>query len=781
MKHLIFIIFLCLISATAFAQFIRDPIYPNRLKPYRSKDSLDMPIVGGSGGGTDTAGLGVALYLQTKARNDSIANVKALVNQKVDKSDTTKIVSIYGNQIINGTKTIKDTILVGSQRKARGKFDVLGDSIVYPVLSAPASGTAVWATSGLGDPNGNYVAGTGTIFRIRVRAYQTVNNIKYYATNYLELTLPPDDNSGEARIGKFSWTAVTGATGYEVAMQEDYYEHSDFVVGGEISSSGYYVFVSTNHAWFGDVDGIEDTGIETFAPTTPNTPPTPPYPNIYIGANGNLISKGGLNLGVPYYYINVKDYGAVGDNITNDSAAISRAIAAMPERGTLFFPAGEYTTGGGYIITKPITIMGCGMGSRASDGISQINCTSSNRALFTVTADCASFQNIALKNTYAGTPVNGASGIVTYGSTLMQKVDYLNVSVYGFYIDVEIQTGAEWTMENCFIYSPVKYGVKINNSINANGGDWSMSHCYIYSGMYNADAGIRYESAAGGKIENVKINMGYGDGQTDRFATGIDIYAGADVGELWLSNVSIENVRTYAIDFNLLAGQWDQIYLCNVGMSAPMRITSYAPNTLGNIDMSNVFLYGGTMQKPAIYMKYTNDVRMVNVTMDGYKTLLQKDSCVSVLNAEEQLIPLGYNQTRSAGTFNYIDSNDTLRTHKSYTSMSWTLDSTALATYSTRFNRCWFQTDEDSIKIDSLKASIQGTGSEAITLRILWGKNSASPKDSCTDLSISSFTYGTTATSTKVIPPDCFVNVKVISLTGAPVSVPIQIKGRRKW
>ena len=45
---------------------------------------------------------------------------------------------------------------------------------------------------------------------------------------------------------------------------------------------------------------------------------------------------------VPPPVINVRDYGAKGDGITEDSAALRRAQYAVPEGGTLKFPAGKY-------------------------------------------------------------------------------------------------------------------------------------------------------------------------------------------------------------------------------------------------------------------------------------------------------------------------------------------------------------------------------------------------------------------------------------------------------
>lgn len=43
--------------------------------------------------------------------------------------------------------------------------------------------------------------------------------------------------------------------------------------------------------------------------------------------------------------VNVKDFGAVGDGVTNDTAAVQAAIHFLPEGGLLHFPAGSYLTG----------------------------------------------------------------------------------------------------------------------------------------------------------------------------------------------------------------------------------------------------------------------------------------------------------------------------------------------------------------------------------------------------------------------------------------------------
>lgn len=55
---------------------------------------------------------------------------------------------------------------------------------------------------------------------------------------------------------------------------------------------------------------------------------------------------------------NVKDYGAKGDNSTDDTAAIANAIAACPAGGIVFFPPGQYRTKNTIVVPPRVTLMG---------------------------------------------------------------------------------------------------------------------------------------------------------------------------------------------------------------------------------------------------------------------------------------------------------------------------------------------------------------------------------------------------------------------------------------
>lgn len=72
----------------------------------------------------------------------------------------------------------------------------------------------------------------------------------------------------------------------------------------------------------------------------------------------------------PLPFINVKDFGAVGDGLANDTAAVAAAVAAST-RGLLYFPAGTYLIDSTLELTDSISLLGDGAGTADSPSTAQ--------------------------------------------------------------------------------------------------------------------------------------------------------------------------------------------------------------------------------------------------------------------------------------------------------------------------------------------------------------------------------------------------------------------------
>ncbi|MDX3455033.1 glycosyl hydrolase family 28-related protein [Streptomyces sp. ME02-8801-2C] len=70
------------------------------------------------------------------------------------------------------------------------------------------------------------------------------------------------------------------------------------------------------------------------------------------------VSSGGASAGSVRDWLNVRDYGAVGDNVTDDTLPIQAALAACPMGGIVYLPAGAYRTSAPLTIPPAVTLQG---------------------------------------------------------------------------------------------------------------------------------------------------------------------------------------------------------------------------------------------------------------------------------------------------------------------------------------------------------------------------------------------------------------------------------------
>src|ERR1700693_5352198 len=154
---------------------------------------------------------------------------------------------------------------------------------------------------------------------------------------------------------------IAPTVGQVLALNSDgYLEWTSAGGGSSVTGSGLWYSVGGNlHGAAVPLSGdlasqvtlgqTHVTGIQSF-PVSTTTP----------GSDGfALVSTGGVYVptGVKTVY-NVKNFGAKGDGVTDDTAAIQTALNTVPRNSELFFPPGQYLQSSPLIMSTGITMSG---------------------------------------------------------------------------------------------------------------------------------------------------------------------------------------------------------------------------------------------------------------------------------------------------------------------------------------------------------------------------------------------------------------------------------------
>lgn len=340
-------------------------------------------------------------------------------------------------------------------------------------------------------------------------------------------------------------------------------------------------------------------------------------------------------------WVNVRNYGAVGDGATNDTAAFTAAIAvlnAATDGGTLYTPPGDYVTSGGFTLSKNITVRGDGSADNyGANAISQIQCTSATAILFSVSALRGTFRGVSLKNTNGGTPSAGTAISVT-GSDIAQKVDVLDCEVYGFY-DCVRQNGMQWLMHNVVIAGPVRYGILVQNTVNPDGGDWVIDSCWFSADLRDSTAGVRINSGGGGKISNCKWYDGFVV-SGHKFTNSIDLTPTGSTVILLIENCSLEFYANNGVYVNIGTPTWDTVKITGCefasyfsGNHAIQMVSTTAGHLTTVVIGDNAFRASPALGGSAIDLTKVNHVTIGNNSWEasGYASLLTQSGCTDVV------------------------------------------------------------------------------------------------------------------------------------------------------
>lgn len=250
------------------------------------------------------------------------------------------------------------------------------------------------------------------------------------------------------------------------------------------------------------------------------------------------------NLGI----LNVKDYGAKGDGVNDDTAAIQAAINnAFTTGGTVYLPAGKYYISGTLVIQEGVNLIGAAVpnnwSSRYTGTILEYHGTGIAISVGSTTDTTA---NLKIENLF----INDAGGSGSVGlkvglnsgqngdtvTTNTTDIHIENVVVYGFSEGIQINHAFGLTFINVKSVSARSYGFHFTDQ-----GNYNMTYStFLSSGVYTAgDTAVFIERviAPSSKFEQFFV---------DSCQIGIKITSPISNRRLF-SNLGIEEFLQYAI------------------------------------------------------------------------------------------------------------------------------------------------------------------------------------------------------------------------------------------
>lgn len=322
-----------------------------------------------------------------------------------------------------------------------------------------------------------------------------------------------------------------------------------------------------------------------------------------------------------------EDYGTI-SNGEEASAAFTAMIAAMPSRGgQVVLGARDYLINNSVVVNKPCIIGGKGGNNvQFTNATTLIKSTANNIHVFEFAAPNITIKDLSIENIVGSTPASGSGIYVTNGNpgngTIFPSgYRFRDISVRGFYDNINILNGYQWKMDGCLIYSPVRYGMLVRNSALPDGGDACISNTDFYASVYNSSTGIRYESGGGLKMNNCKFNMGV-DGNKFQYFFFMNFQAHSV--DLLINNCSFEN----ALDQSIVIRTPNSNSFANIIINGNQFAPSAATDNMIDMDGAGGLLEG------------------VMISGNTFNAIYSSERAIRIANAKD--VTIGYNNYRGA-------------------------------------------------------------------------------------------------------------------------------------
>lgn len=387
--------------------------------------------------------------------------------------------------IVNGSFAITNTTIMGGESCIEGTLvgdSIIGDSFLrnFQEYAIHAEGTGSFAASNVVVPS---VASGGAMRFMRIDCNNcTVSNFTSQATVPIGFEITGDNNAISANIPNAETAVNDGGTGntwtiigkdeklyFEGSASHDYQNFQENITGDYTQNVGDFEGTASGSYAFNS----EDFVINSTNPLTYKVPQKLNNQFKFVpfktpdGTQYNVLVEGELASG---NVANVKDYGATGDGLTDDTNAFVDAInSELP----VYVPSGDY------VVTEisPFVIFGEGKLLGAE---------------LTFSNDFSYCAGLLFENT-TGTAIK-----INAKNSIIERCIFNN-NAHDIALD-----GIGNKILNCNI-SNFKDGININNSSNVDSGDNVISNCLMDAGGNEGSAGITLVSGGGLYITNTKI------------------------------------------------------------------------------------------------------------------------------------------------------------------------------------------------------------------------------------------------------------------------------------
>lgn len=308
-------------------------------------------------------------------------------------------------------------------------------------------------------------------------------------------------------------------------------------------------------------------------------------------------------IGQGSFMVNVRDpkYGAKGDGVTDDTAALQAAVNALPIGGRLLLPSGTYKVTQSVTVSRPMTIEGSARTSANPAYGATIRTTDGAVTPLVVNSDHVTIRDVSF-SCGAGNPavMAGQNAAVKFTAGNFCVIDRCRFA--GFYVGVWVEVGYGWMFSDSYFVNNGKYALLIRDVGNIDSGDQVLRGCQFDADMttWVPDAAIRYESGGGLKMAQNKVtnhNVGLDLAVEDGAATSVLVVTGNSFENQRVSCIKLARkgtTGTYArtnITGNQISGQ-----LCSnpvISISAGITEVLVATNTMWGSASSTV-LFGIT-------------------------------------------------------------------------------------------------------------------------------------------------------------------------------------------